>query len=58
VDEGVFQQAFGLSVGPDHGADRSVQSLAVAADEQFVEGRSSGEDMHHELLIRQSIPPL
>ena len=58
MDEGVFQQAFGLSVGPDDSAHRSVQSLAVAADEQFVEGGPPGEDMRHELLIRQSIPLL
>ena len=58
MDEGVFQQALGLRVGADDGADRSVQSLAVAADEQLVEGGSPGEDMQHELLIRQCIPLL
>ena len=58
MHEGLFQQALGLRVGADDGPDRSVQSLAVAADEQFVEGGSSREDMQHELLIRQCVPPL
>ena len=47
-----------LRIVPDDGADRSVQALAVAANEQFEECRSSSEDMRHELLIRQCIPIL
>jgi hypothetical protein len=58
MDEGVFQQALGLRVCADDGADRSIQSLAVAADEQLVEGGSPGEDMQHELLICQCTPLL
>ena len=58
VHEGLFQQALGLRVGADDSPDRSVQSLAVSADEQFVESGSSREDMQHDLLIRQCVPLL